>query len=122
MTYQQSSLVDDYIAQFPEPIRERLTKVRRAIQATFPKTIEDISYGIPTYRPAPGKRGIVHFGGAKSHIALYGIIESQKDHVSHALIAPHRSGKGTLQFPHDAPLPMVTIRKILAYHAGKFDS
>jgi uncharacterized protein YdhG (YjbR/CyaY superfamily) len=121
MSYQQSPLVDEYIAQFSGDTKERLEWMRAAIQATFPKTIEDISYGIPTYRPAPERRGIVHFGAAKDHLALYGIIEAKKDHVSHELIAPYRTGKGTLQFKHDEKLPKHTIRTILAYHAGKFD-
>lgn len=121
MTYQQSPLVDEYIAGFSEPIRERLSLIRHAIQATFPKTIEDISYGIPTYRPAPDRRGIVHFGASKGHIALYGIFEPKTDSYMHRKMQPHRSGRGTLQFKNDEKLPLGKIRKILAFHSGQFD-
>ena len=118
MSYQQNPLVDEYIAQFSGETKERLIWLRSAIQATFPKSIEDISYGIPTYRPAPERRGIVHFGASKDHLGLYGIIEAKKDHVSHELIAPYRTGKGTLQFKHSDKLPKRSIRGILAYHAS----
>lgn len=120
MTYQQNKLVDEYIADFPEPIRERLSWLRLAIQATFPKSIEDISYGMPTYRPAPGKRGIVHFAAAKGHIGLYAIFEPKNDANMHRLMLPYRGGRGTLQFKNDERLPKGKIRKILAHHAGHF--
>lgn len=121
MSYQQNPLVDEYIAQFSGDTKERLEWLRSVIQATFPKTIEAISYGVPTYRAAPDKRGLVHFGATKDHLALYGIIEAKKDHVSHELITPYRTGKGTLQFKHTDKLPKHAIRTILAYHAGKFN-
>lgn len=122
MSYQQNPLVDQYIAQFPSEVQERLTTLRHAIQGTFPKSVEDISYGIPTYRPEPEKRGFVHFGATKEHIGIYGIVEAPKDHVSHELIAPFRTGKGTLQFKHDVTFPIGKIRRILAFYAGRVDS
>lgn len=120
MSYHKSPLVDEYIADFPEPVRERLSWLRSAIQATFPKTIEDISYGMPTYRPSPGKRGIVHFAAAKGHIGIYAIFEPKNDANIHRMMLPYRTGRGTLQFKNDEPLPKGTIRKLLAYHAGHF--
>lgn len=120
MSYQQNKLVDHYIAQFPESTQERLSFIRSAIQATFPKTIEDISYGIPTYRPQPERRGIVHFGATKSHVAIYGVFEPKNDAVMHRAMLPYRTGKGTLQFKHDEKLPKTVIRRILAHHAGHF--
>lgn len=120
MSYQQSPLVDEYIADFPEPLREQLSWLRSAIQASFPKTIEDISYGIPTYRPSPEKRGLVHFAGNKNHVGLYAVLEPKNDANIHRLMLPYRFGRGTLHFKNDEPLPKGTIRKILAYHAGHF--
>lgn len=120
MSYQHSPLVDEYIAQFSEPIRERLSSIRSIIQATFPKTIEDISYGMPTYRPAPKKRGIIHFAAQKNHIAIYAVFEPKNDALMHRLMLPHRSGQGTLQFKNDEPLPVEKIRKIVTYHAQHF--
>ena len=119
MTYQQSPLVDEYIAQFSGETHERLSHLRAAIQATFPKTIEDISYGMPTYRPAPGKRGIVHFAAAKDHIGLYAIFDPKSNAPMHKKMQPYRTGRGTLQFKNDVPFPMTTIRQILVYHATK---
>lgn len=120
MSYQQSKLVDEYIARYDADTQRRLQKLRTAIQATFPKTIEDISYGMPTYRPAPGKRGLVHFAASKGHIGIYGIFDPKSNSPIHDVMQPYRTGRGTLQFQHNEPLPMGTIRKILAYHASLF--
>lgn len=116
MPYQQSSLVTEYIARYDAETQRRLEKLRKAIQVTFPQTIEDISYGIPTYRPAPAKRGIVHFGAAKGHIAIYGIFDVRNNAALHEKMQKYRTGRGTLQFSNAAPLPMNDIRQILVFH------
>ena len=116
MSYQQSKAVDEYIAGYNDEIQRRLEKLRKAMQSTFPKTIEDISYGIPTYRPEPKKRGIVHFGATKGHIGIYGVFDIRNNAPIHDKMQQYRTGKGTLQFRNDQPLPMGTIRQILAYH------
>lgn len=121
MSYRQNNLVDDYIAQFGDETKERLTWLRHVIQATFPGTIEDISYGMPTYRPAPEKRGIVHFAAAKDHIGIYAIFDPKNDADMHKIMNPYRTGRGTLQFKNSEKLPRRKIRQILAHHASKVD-
>jgi uncharacterized protein YdhG (YjbR/CyaY superfamily) len=116
MSYQQSKLVDDYINYYDGEVQKRLELLRKAIQATFPTTIEDISYGMPTYRPAPKKRGIVHFATAKTHIGIYAIFDPKNNSTIHDKMNPYRTGRGTLQFDHDKPFPIKTIREILTYH------
>jgi len=121
MSYQQSNLVDDYIARYDAETQRRIEKLRHAIQATFPKTIEDISYGMPTYRPAPERRGLVHFAVSKNHIGIYGILDIRNNAPMHEKMRPYRTGRGTLQFKSDEPFPISTIRQILSYHATKFE-
>src|SRR5690606_41008171 len=106
----------EYIARYDAETQRRLNLLRKAIQATFPNTIEAISYGIPTYRTAPKKRGIVHFGASKDHIGIYGVLDIRSNAPIHDIMQPYRSGRGTLQFPHNAPLPMADIRQILMFH------
>lgn len=118
MIYQQSPLVDEYITRFDAETQRRLTLLRKAIQATFPKTIEDISYGMPTYRPQPKKRGLVHFAASKNHIGLYAIFDPKNNSTIHDKMNPYRTGRGTLQFQNSEPFPVSTIRHILAYHQG----
>lgn len=119
MSYQQNHLVDEYIAQFPEKVRERLTLMRSIIQAALPGSTEDISYGMPAYRLQPKRRGVVFFGAAGDHIGLYGIFEPQYDRFMHEKMSHYRTGKGTLQFKHDTKFPAGTIRKILTFQAAQ---
>lgn len=120
MAYQQSNLVSEYIARFDAETQRRLHLLRNAIQATFPNTIEDISYGMPTYRPAPGKRGIIHFAAAAGHIGIYAVFDPKNNSTMHEKMKPYRTGRATLQFRNTEPFPMTTIRQILVYHASHF--
>lgn len=122
MAYQQSKLVDEYIARFDAETQRRLTLLRKAIQATFPHTIEDISYGIPTYRPAPTKRGLVHFGATAGHVGIYGIFDVRNNAVIHEKMQRHRTGRGTLQFKNDEPFPMADIRQILTFYKAHLET
>jgi uncharacterized protein YdhG (YjbR/CyaY superfamily) len=119
MSYKSSPRVTEYIDQYTGTIHERLTLLRETIQAVFPHTIEDISYGMPAYRPAPNKRGIVYFAYAKDHIGIYGIIEPTNNSNMAATLAPFRTGKGTLQFAHTQPFPIEAIRDILKYYKAR---
>lgn len=118
MTYQQSQRVTDYIAEFSGETKKRLQTLRATIQSHFPTTVEDSSYGMPTYRPAPGKRGIVHFAATPHHIGLYAVFDPTDNPSLKSALAPYRTGKGTLQFKHTDSLPIDLINSALAYHAN----
>ncbi len=120
MTFATSPQVQVYIDTIKSPERERLETIRDEIQKAYPFTIEDISYGMPTYRPAPGKRGIVHFAHSANHIGIYGIIDPIDDQSLQSALAPYRTGKGTLQFKHSEPLPLTLIKATFAHHAALY--
>jgi uncharacterized protein YdhG (YjbR/CyaY superfamily) len=62
-----------------------------------------------------GKRRQVplHFSAAKKHIALYP--RTAEMEAALAELAPYTSGKGTIQFPLNQPLPIPLIRQIVAF-------
>ena len=122
MTSQHSPLVDEYIAQFDAKTQKRLQTLSNATLSVFPKSIEDISYGMPTYRPTPKKRGMVHFAAFKDHIGIYGILDASSEPAVHHLMESYRTGKGSLAFTNEKPLPMNHIRQFLAYQASKFNN
>ena len=119
MSYPQSQLVTAYIDGFNGETKRRLKELRKAVQRIFPTTVEDISYGMPTYRPAPGKRGIVHFAASSNHIGLYAVFDPTDNPKLHGELLAHRTGKGTLQFKRDEPFPIELIEDVLMYHAGQ---
>jgi uncharacterized protein YdhG (YjbR/CyaY superfamily) len=100
--------VDEYIASFPPDVRDVLEKVRRTIHAAVPEAGEKISYNIPTVT-LDGKP-LIHFSGWKSHIAIYPVPPA--DETLTEALTPYRSGKGTLKFSLNRPIPYTLITQI----------
>lgn len=103
--------VDDYIANFTPEIQETLSLVRKKIQELVPDAEETISYGIPTYK----LNGIylVYFAGFKKHIGFYPApvgMEAFKEEFK-----SYKTGKGSVQFPLDKPMPLDLIDRIVKY-------
>ena len=106
--------VDDYIAEFPADVQEVLQAVRRTIHATIPGAGEKISYRIPTV--TLDGRWVVYFAGWRDHVSLYPVPEVDAETAEQ--IAPYRSGKGTLRFPLDQPVPHDLITRLVRLLAG----
>lgn len=103
-----SRAVDDYIATFPRAVQLRLRQVRRAIRAAAPRAEETVSYRIPAYRQ-DGMR--VYFAGFRGHIGLYPPVRGDAALVK--AVARYAGPKGNLRFPHDEPLPLRLIGRIV---------
>ncbi|MDO8963038.1 MAG: DUF1801 domain-containing protein [Coriobacteriia bacterium] len=101
--------IDDYIAGFPPATRLLLEEMRALIRATAPDATETISYAIPTF-DLNGTH-LVHFAGYEHHVGFYPTgsgIEDFKEELSR-----YRSGKGSVRFPLDEPLPADLIRRMV---------
>jgi uncharacterized protein YdhG (YjbR/CyaY superfamily) len=101
--------IDEYIDTFPEDMQTILKQVRKTIKTAAPEAGERISYGIPTFT-LNGKY-LIYFAGWKHHISIYPIPIG--DDAFNQEIAPYVSGKGTLKFPTDKPMPLKLITKIV---------
>jgi uncharacterized protein YdhG (YjbR/CyaY superfamily) len=102
--------IDAYIKSYPDDIQALLQSLRRTIQKSAGKATEAMVYGIPTFKL---NGNLVHFGGFKRHIGFFpgraGIEANLKE------AAPYLTGKGTLRFPIDKPMPLALIRKIVRF-------
>ena len=102
--------VDEYIGGFPAEAQKVLKKIRSTIKKAAPKAEERISYGIAAYF----ENGIlIYFAGFKNHVSVYpaprGEPEFKKD------LAAYKGGKGTVQFPLDAPVDYALITRIVKF-------
>jgi uncharacterized protein YdhG (YjbR/CyaY superfamily) len=107
---QAPTTIDDYIADFPEEVRERLEKVRTAIRKAAPAAEEAIKYQMPTYVL---EGNLIHFAGYEHHIGLYPgsrPIEKFKDELER-----YKTSKGTVQLPMDKTIPVTLIGKITKF-------
>jgi len=103
--------VEEYIAGFPEEVREKLEKIRKIIKDQASDAVENISYGMPAYKT--NKKPLIYFAGFKHHIGLYAT-PSGHDAFKQQLSA-YKQGKGSVQFPLDGPIPYDLIKKIVAF-------
>ena len=111
MTSTSFQSVDEYIASFPKETREALEEVRALIKSIAPDAIENISYQIAAFR-VNGKN-FVSIAGWKEHISMYPIPAGSE--AFNKQIAKFMSGRGTLKFPLDEPLPLKLIEKAIKY-------
>lgn len=104
--------IDAYLAGLSADKRAALERLRKVIRAAAPGAEECISYGIPAFRLA-GK-GFVWFGAGANHCAIYGVgtppeVAGRYD----------TSGKGTIRFQPDDPLPAPLVRKLVKDRIAK---
>jgi uncharacterized protein YdhG (YjbR/CyaY superfamily) len=102
--------IDEYIKTFPDNVQAILQKVRQTIKENAPGAEEAISYQMPTFKM---NGNLVHFAGYKNHIGLYPTpsgTEAFKKELS-----AYKSGKGSIQFPLDEPIPFSLIKKIVKF-------
>jgi len=103
--------VKEYIASFPEQTQKGLEEVRAVIKSVAPDAVENISYQIAAFK-VNGKN-FVSIAGWKEHISIYPIPAGSK--AFNKQIAKYASGRGTLKFPLNEPLPLKLIEKAIKY-------
>ncbi|WP_099469653.1 iron chaperone [Konateibacter massiliensis] len=99
--------IDEYIAEQPESIRQRLNLVRDTMRTALPDAEERISWRMPTYWK---KHNIIHFASFKNHIGIYPG-DKAMEHFADRL-TEYKTSKGALQLPHSKPLPLELIIEI----------
>lgn len=103
--------VEEYIQTFPKEIQLILEKIRVIILKNAPQATESISYGMPAYK-ANGKP-LVYFAGYKNHIGFYATPTGHAEFFDE--LSNYKQGKGSVQFPHNKPIPYDLIERILLF-------
>ncbi len=102
--------IDEYIAGFPAEVQAKLRKVRTTIAKAAPRSKEAIKYRLPTFVQ---NGNLVHFGAFQKHIGVYamptGHAKFQRE------LTAYESGKGSVQFPIDKPIPYALIGQIVKF-------
>ena len=106
--------IDEYIAGFPDDVREKLEKIRTTIRKAAPNAQEAIKYQMPTFVL---NGNLVHFAAHKNHIGFYpapqGLEEFRKE------LSGYEGSKGAVRFPLDKPIPFGLITKIVKFRVKK---
>src|SRR5260370_41538155 len=108
----QSSLqVRAYLAALPADTRKHLENVREAIRAAAPGAVESFGYGMPAFR-LDGKP-FVWYAAWKHHSSFYPLSNATAHALAAELEGYEISGKGTIRFRLDNPLPTALVRRLV---------
>lgn len=108
--------VDEYIAQAPKEVQEKLKELRAVIRTAAPGAEERISYGMPYYYY---KGRLVYFQLWKKHIGFYVPTPVLEEHKSE--LKGYETTKATVRFPLDEKLPLALIKKLVKARVRKND-
>ena len=104
--------VREYINAAPKEAKEKLLELRDILKEVAPDATESLKWGSPVFEE---KRILFSFSAFKSHINFM---------PTHAAMIPfekeltdYKTGKDTIQFPYNKPLPKSLIKKIAAFRA-----
>jgi len=102
--------IDEYIKGWPKDIQAKLQAMRETIQKAAPDAEEAISYAMPTFKL---NGNLVHFAAYQNHVGFYPVPSGMKEFEKE--LSVYKSGKGSAQFPHDQPLPLALVTKIVKF-------
>jgi uncharacterized protein YdhG (YjbR/CyaY superfamily) len=104
--------IDEYLLSQDEEARKRLDLICKVIRDAAPNAEGRISYDMPAFFY---KGRLVYFCAFKKHIGFYPASMTVFDTFRDELKGFKQSGRGTIQFPHSADLPLGLIKKIVEF-------
>jgi uncharacterized protein YdhG (YjbR/CyaY superfamily) len=111
--------VEEYFAALSPEQRQVLEKLRSTIRAAAPAATEAISYQMPAFKYE--RRGLVSYAAFKDHYSLFPMsLQVMADYDKE--LRPFVSGKGTIRFTAEKPLPATLVRKILKARMAEIDA
>ncbi len=110
MPKQKPSSVDEYIDAAPPAAQEKLREIRSILKKVAPNATEMLKWGYPVFFD---KRILFSYSAFKNHLNFMPTgpaLNPFKEELSE-----FKTGKDTVQFPYDKPLPARLIQRIAEY-------
>lgn len=104
--------VSEYINSAPKEAQAKLKEIRAILKGVAPKATEALKWGYPVMEE---KRILFSYSAHKKHLNFMPTRSSLEPFKEE--LAEFTTGKDTIQFPYDKPLPKTLISKIAAYRA-----
>jgi len=102
--------IEEYIdAAFPE-LQERLWELHETIKTAAPGASEALKWRMPAYSY---DKILVTWAVFKNHTGFYPMPSAIKAFKKD--LTKYKTAEGSIQFPHDKPLPMSLIKKIVEF-------
>lgn len=104
--------VTEYIEAAPEPAQGKLREIRAVLKKVAPHATETLKWGSPVFEEG---RILFSYSAHTSHLNFSPTGPAMEPFKKE--LAAFKTGKDTIKFPYDQPLPKALIRKIAAYRA-----
>lgn len=102
--------VDEYLAALAPDQRRWIDELRATIRGVLPAdATEEISYGIVAFKVK--RKAVIWYAAFDDHYSLYPRSDAMVAQLGER-IAAHVSGKGTLRFAKDEPVPTKLVAEI----------
>jgi uncharacterized protein YdhG (YjbR/CyaY superfamily) len=102
--------IAEYISSAPKEAQKKLREIRAILKKVAPNATETLKWGSPVFEE---KRILFAFTAFRSHLNFMPTHPAMKPFKKE--LAEYITGKDTIQFPYNKPLPKVLIRKIAAF-------
>lgn len=104
--------IDAYHQQFSGEALQRMQTIRSIVHSVVPDVTECISYQIPCFK----HHGyLIYYSAYAKHISLsHPFSVSFWEHFK-ADLKNYKTSKAVIQLPHDKPLPLALIKRIIAF-------
>jgi uncharacterized protein YdhG (YjbR/CyaY superfamily) len=102
--------VDEYIKAAPKEAQGKLRELRAILKKVAPKAKEGLKWGYPVFEET---RILFSYAAFKTHINFFPTGPALKPFKKD--LAKYQTGKDTVHFPYDKPLPKTLIRKIATF-------
>lgn len=112
MPSKKPATVAEYIEAAPEQARKHLRGIRALLRGVAPEAVEMIKWGSPVLEE---ERILFSYSAHKDHLNFMPTGPAMEPFREE--LAGFRTGKDTIQFPYDKPLPKALIRRIAEFRA-----
>jgi uncharacterized protein YdhG (YjbR/CyaY superfamily) len=103
--------VHAYLAALPAGARRHVEALRVAIRAAAPGAAEAFGYGMPSF--SFEGRAFLWYGAWKRHSGFYPLSRATARSLAAELKGYETSGKGTIRFPLDRPVPTALVKRLV---------
>ena len=101
--------ITDYFSNCTSAEQAEFERIRGIVKKVAPEAEETISYGMPAFKV--NKKPLIYFGVFADHLSLFPTaapLARLKEKLK-----PYKTGKGTIQFTLDRPIPEELIVELL---------
>lgn len=113
--------IDEYHKTFTGDILKRMQAIRELVHKVAPEAEEVISYQIPAFKMGE-KSYLIYYCAFPKHLTLSSpwseamLGEFEED------LKGMKVSKSAIQFPHDKPLPLDLVKRILKFRKAEFEA